>query len=132
MALFGGEKRQAKNEALDAEVQRLDALPLDDLAVETMAKGFGPGSPGAEGGAVLASNIGGAFVPGDSTSGLDQDELVEINDLAAEGIQVLEHAGLVRVVVAGSGSVYNTYVTTTRAGRAALQNDSVKKALKAR
>jgi hypothetical protein len=133
MALFGGEKRKAKNEALDAEVERVNALSLEDLAVETMTKGFGPGAPGAGGGAVLASDIGGAFVPGDSTFGLDQDDLVAINNIASEGIQVLEHAGLVRMIVASDDSHNShTYVTMTRAGRAAVEGDSVKKALKTR
>jgi hypothetical protein len=132
MALFGGEKRQAKNDALQAEVERIDALSLDDLAAETLVKGFGTGAPGANG-AIRATDVSGEFIPGDSTSGLDQGELVEINDMVAEGIQRLEHAGLVRVVVStDGGSTYHTFVTTTRAGRAALESDSVDKALKTR
>ena len=131
MALFGGEKREAKNEALQAELARIDSLSLDDLAAETLTKGFGPDGPDASG-AIRATELGGAFVPGDSTSGLDQGDLVQINDIVAEGIQRLEHAGLVRVVVSSDGgSRYFTFVTPTRAGRAALENDSIDKALKA-
>jgi hypothetical protein len=69
MALFGGEKREAKNEALQAELARIDSLSLDALAAETLTKGFGPDGPGASG-AIRATELGGAFVPGDSTSGL--------------------------------------------------------------
>ena len=67
-----------------------------------------------------------------STRGLDQNGLLEIDRIAAEGVQALEHAGLVRVIVA-SDDAHNThtYVTATRAGRAAVESDSVEKALKA-
>ena len=130
MALFGGEKREENNEALRAEIERVGALSLDELAAEAMAKGFGPGTPGADG-LVLASNVSGAFVPGDTTRGLDQASLVEIDNIVAEGIQALEHAGLVRMIGASDDAHnYSTYVKATRAGVAALESDSVAKALK--
>ncbi|HEY1523405.1 MAG TPA: hypothetical protein VGF70_10375 [Solirubrobacteraceae bacterium] len=36
--------------ALNAEVDRLEALSLSALAAEVMARGFGPGSPGGRSG----------------------------------------------------------------------------------
>jgi hypothetical protein len=88
-----------------------------------MTKGFGPGGPGAEG-PTRPSDVAGAFIPAQSSHGLDDGALVLLADVVVEGIQVLEHACLVRLVVSGSGSIYNTYVVTTRLGRSALgQND---------
>ncbi len=50
--LFGhhdDDNEQAQNvAALQAEVQRLDSLSLEQLASEVMRKGFGPGGPGAD------------------------------------------------------------------------------------
>src|SRR5262245_1418789 len=121
MALFGGEKRKAKNEALQAEVERVGELSIEDLAVEAMSKAFGSEGLAPGGGTVLATDVSGAFIPGDSTWGLDQDELVEIDEIVAEGIQRLEHSGLVRMIVADDDSHNShTYVAATRAGRAAV------------
>ncbi len=50
MRLFGKkdkkEKKAAESAALQAEYERLDALPLPDLATEVMERGFGSGGPG--------------------------------------------------------------------------------------
>lgn len=49
--LFGhgdGDQDQTDRNALQAEVDRLDSLPLPELAAEVMAKGFGPGGQGAD------------------------------------------------------------------------------------
>ena len=62
MPLFGGGKRQAENEALHAELERLSTLSLRDLAAEVMIKGFGPGGPAADG-PVHIQNVAGAFSP---------------------------------------------------------------------
>ena len=45
MALFGGRgNRVAETSELEAEVERLDRLPLPALAAAVMAKAFGPGA----------------------------------------------------------------------------------------
>lgn len=131
MALFGGESREAKNEALEAELARVGSLSIGDLAAEAMNRAFGSEGLSPSGDPVLASDVSGAFIPGDSTRGLDHNDLVELDQIAAEGIQALEHAGLVRCIVA-SDDAHNThtYVTATRAGRAALESNSVDEALK--
>ena len=47
MSIFGGREQ---NEALRTEVQRLDSLPLEQLAIEVMHKGFGPDGRAADAG----------------------------------------------------------------------------------
>jgi hypothetical protein len=49
---FGSDKREAREQeavASSAEMERLLALPLTDLAAEIMVRTFGPGGPGAPG-----------------------------------------------------------------------------------
>jgi hypothetical protein len=129
MPLFGGgDKHEADNEALQLELQRIAALPLPQLAVATMSKGFGPGGPAA-GGYARPSDIAGAFIPADSSHGLDSDLLKQLMDIVVEGIQVLEHACLVGTTVSGSGGVYDTYVTKTRLGQAALDQNGAERVL---
>lgn len=130
MPLFGGgEKRQEDDDALRAEIDRIAALTLQQLAAEAMTKGFGAGAPGAGGAAVRPSDVSGTFIPADSSHGLDQGMLVELADIVVEGVQVLEHACLVRIVVSGSGGVYNSYVVTTRLGRVALEQNAVERVI---
>jgi hypothetical protein len=131
MPLFGGNKEELEqqNAELRAEVQRLSALSLQDLAVEVMTKGFGPGGPGADGSDVLASRLAGEFATAVG-HGIDQDGLQDLFVLASEGLQVLEHACLVRShlgIDAGTNSNYNIFWTATRLGRAALEQNGVQR-----
>ncbi len=48
----GGSGPDQMGALLQAELDRLNALPLKQLASEVMAKGFGPGGPGADDGGV--------------------------------------------------------------------------------
>ena len=94
MPLFGGgEKRQADNDALGAEVERVSALPLQELAVETMTKGFGLGGPG-ESGPTSPGNLAGAFIPSKSSHGLDQDLLNTLGEVVNTVERVLSGAKL--------------------------------------
>jgi hypothetical protein len=128
MPLFGGGKRQAESEALHAEVERLGGLSLQQLAVEVMEKGFGPGGPAAAG-PVLLQNIAGAFSP--VTSGLAArygDESQRLAGIVAEGVQVLEHACLVRWIFSG-GDTAEMYWCTTRYGQEVLEQNAVERVL---
>ena len=94
--MFGGRKEQ--NEQFQAVVDRLSALPLAELAVEVMTKGFGPGGPAGDGGYAALSSIAGALNPVQGSS-IDSSLLIEHFKIVAEGAQLLEHAGLVRFEV---------------------------------
>ena len=128
MPLFGGGKRQAESEALHAEVERLGALSLRDLAAEVMVKGFGPGGPAADG-PVHIQNIAGAFSPVTSMltarSGGDSQALASI---VAEGVQVLEHTCLVRWIFSG-GDTAELYWCKTRYGQEVLDQHAVERVL---
>jgi hypothetical protein len=109
MSLFGGRGEGSEDGgALEAEIQRLEGLTLAALAVEVMTKAFGPGAEcedPEEQVTVGGPNIGaGATVegitpdmaPGGTTKGADERTRLRLQRLVAEGVQVLEHAGLIR------------------------------------
>jgi|SRR5215471_4463442 len=128
MAPFGHEKKDAENAKLHAELERISALGLQQLAVEVMTKGFGPGGPAEQQPEGLGT-IAGAFNPAEGFFGIDDDALVMMAVVVAEGLQVLEHACLVREVFSG-GDVASLDYTATRFGRAALaEPDGVEKVL---
>ena len=122
MPLFGHEKRDAENEKLRREVERLGAMSLQQVAAEVMTRGFGPGGPGAEG-ATPVEGIVYVFNPASISVGLDDDALNALHEIVAEGVQALEHACLVRSYLAFFDRSSNVSVawTSTRLGRAALQ-----------
>jgi hypothetical protein len=128
MPLFGG-KREAENEKLRAELARISALPLPALAAEVMRKGFGAGGP-ADGCFAEPGAIAGAFNPAEGSFGIDNQALLDMGEVVVEGLQVLEHACLIRMTVEGSGGgVYHTYYGATRFGRAALAQNAVEQVL---
>jgi hypothetical protein len=99
------------------------------LFVEVMAKGFGPGGPGADGADVMASRVAGEWAPA-TGRGIDQGGLHDLLVLASEGLQVLDHACLVRShlgIDAGTSSNYNIFWTATRLGQAALAQNAVQR-----
>jgi hypothetical protein len=130
MPLFGG-KREEENGKLQAEVERLAALPLSQLAAEVREKGFGPGGPAADGGYAALSSIAGALNPAQG-SFLDDNLLVEHFRIVAEGAQLLEHAGLVRFEISSSGGIAHWNWTATRSGTVALQQNAVERVLEQR
>jgi hypothetical protein len=122
--------RQEQNEKLQAEVDRLAALELPELAGEVMSKGFGPGGPAAGGQYAALSSIAGALNPAQG-SFLDDGLLIEHFKIVAEGAQLLEHVGLVRFEISSSGGIAHWNWTATRAGAAALEQGSVEQLLRA-
>jgi hypothetical protein len=117
MGLFG---KGSDGEANGAEFERLSALPLEDLGTEVMSQ-----VPNIELGTLSygPTALELARVP----SRLKADEQVPMSSLVAEGLQVLEHAGLLR----SSGRYGNETsqaleFVPTRAGRAALAAGDVR------
>jgi hypothetical protein len=116
---------------IGAEVQRLQALTLPQLATEIMTKAFTPEyTPGDE-----ATGLGGIadnFLPdygapraGDTTT----PEEYALWDLLAEGVQLLEQARLLRPKFGYGGTVASYGWVTTRLGRTALAAGTVPGAL---
>jgi hypothetical protein len=130
MPLFGGHADE-DNAKLHAELARIDALPLPQLAGEVMTRVFGPGGQGEEGGAVKLADIAGAFNPAQGSFGIDDDALREMYSVVSEGVQALEHAGLVREIMSNEprGSVLYPWALPTRLGRLALARNSVESIL---
>jgi hypothetical protein len=116
---------------IGAEVERLEALTATQLATEVLTKAFyAEYTPGA--GVLELGGIEGRFLPesgperaGDTIPG----EAAVLRDLLAEGVQVLEHAGLVRPEFVYSGSMACFGWVTTRLGRSALASGTVQRVL---
>jgi hypothetical protein len=135
MALFGGRDRVAETSELEAEVERLDRLPLPVLAAAVMAKAFGPGAdwedpeeevtiggPNVGAGATVAG-IAAAMAPGGSTRGADERTRLRLERLVAEGVQALEQAALVRPQMHTAMNALD--YTPTRLGRKVLAAGAV-------
>ena len=125
--------------ALRAESERLEALPLKALAAEVMTKGFGRGSPGADDdgnpgrhAGPPAEVISFEFVPARGFTrplatiedGMLRDEITKFVN---EGLQELEHAGLVRSERPTTRS--NLHWMATRRGRDALERGELRNIL---
>jgi hypothetical protein len=125
MALFGDKKQdQDSDTGVEGEVQRLNALALPALASEVMVRGFGPECP-ADDGRPSVRMITDLLVPGGAR--LEQGAYQGLNELIGEGMQVLEHAGLVLPTVwGGKGGLY---FVATRLGKTALERNTVDQAI---
>ncbi len=122
------------SDALQAEVQRLESLPLPQLAAEVMRNGFGPGGPGADesdtvttGGANInagpeVSDIAQTFMPAGAARA-DEQLRLRLYRVIAEGLQALEHASLVRAQM--HTSMNGLDYALTRLGQAALEQGTV-------
>ncbi len=140
--LFGSkddraEKEAAAGAALQELVDGLDALPLHQLAVEVMSKGFGPGMPGAadtttvggpnaDAGTTVA-DIATELAPGGSTDGAGDQLRLRLYRLIAEGLQQLEHAALIRAQM--HTEMGSLDYAITRLGRTALERGAVDRVL---
>jgi hypothetical protein len=121
VALFGDKKQgQDSGTEVQVEVERLNDLTLPQLASEVMVRGFGPDCP-AEDGRPSTRMIVDAMLPG--ANRLEQGAYQGLNELIGEGMQVLEHAGLVQSTVwGGKGGLY---FVATRLGKTAFERDAV-------
>jgi hypothetical protein len=130
--MFGNKDRDhadasAMNAALNAEVDRLSALALPQLAAEVMTKGFGPTGPG-EGGETSVDGIAGELTPAyEARADGDADARVRLKELVAEGVQALEHASLIRTQYHYNAD--SLWYTANRLGRSALERNAVDRIL---
>jgi hypothetical protein len=135
MALFGGRADRGAADELEAEIERLDQLPLPALAAEVMGTAFGPGAgwedleeevtvggPNAGAGATV-EGIAAEMAPAGTAKGAEGRARLRLQRLVAEGVQALEQAALVRAQLhtAMSGLDY----TPTRLGRKVLAAGAV-------
>jgi hypothetical protein len=130
---------------MQAEFERLDALPLTELAAEVTTKVFGPGGPGADEDAntsgrehfligPTARSISFQFLPDRAfsfqTPTPEDNKLRErLVRLVAEGLQQLEHASLVRCQLHTTSGPLDW--VSTRRGRAALARGEIRDSLQA-
>jgi hypothetical protein len=122
-----GDEKEANEQAFHREVERVGALPLAQLAAEVMRKSF----TGTDGFITLAQAAG-AFIADGHEKGIDDADRQAIYEIVAEGIQVLEHACLVRMIFhldAGTSANYHWDVTATRLGKTALAQNDVERYL---
>jgi len=110
-----------------------------DPTAQVMTKGFGPGGPGADekedvtlGGpnihaGATVSDIAIEFAQGGSTQGADDSLRLRLHRLVAEGVQTLEHSGLIRAQL--HTSMGSLDYAVTRLGRAALDDAAVERIL---
>jgi hypothetical protein len=126
--LFGGHKDGVPSDedvaaaAADAEIARLAALPLQQLAAEVMDKGFGPNCPASDG-FVTVGMLVEQFVENAARYGDVQDRL---KLLVGEGVQALEHASLVCPHVWAS---HPGFYVETRYGKTVREANAVERVL---
>jgi hypothetical protein len=130
-AVSGG--TEAAGAPLRAEVERLEALPMTQLAAEVMARGFGPGGylpriVGRKPDALVAAYVSDIAQMFEPQGARDADLYYRLCAIVGEGVQVLEHASLIwaRRVRDSSGVGY----APTRRGQAALEAGAVEQAVR--
>ena len=113
--------------ALEDEAERLAALGLAELAAEILphVPNVKLGSYGSQGPG--ATEVAETMAPGK----LKGPAALRMVQVVAEGLQVLEHAGLVRLAIRGDESTALEF-PMTRAGQAALADGSVLEQLQRR
>lgn len=124
--LFGkSDEKKAQDEATKAAVDRLCALPPQELAAELMPV-FGPGGPkeSFSTGGLNILQIGIALLePYPRSAGY----LKNLQEPLREGLQVLEHAELILRQTHGAG----TWFHATRLGETALADGTVQQQIQA-
>ena len=136
MALFGSKEDQSVEASeLAGEIDRIDRLPLPELAAEVMGKAFGAGAewedPEEEvtvggpniGAGASVGEIVTAMVPSSSSKAADDRARLQLRRLIAEGLQALEHASLIRAQMHTSQGSFD--YTPTRLGRKVLAAGAV-------
>jgi hypothetical protein len=116
MGLF---EKASDAEANEAEFVRLSALPLDDLAAEVMAH-----VPTIELGAVGTGPTARELAKAMAPSRLKRESQLPMILIVREGLQVLEHAGLVCVDIRPETTPEPEY-SLTRAGQAAIDSGDI-------
>jgi hypothetical protein len=121
MGLFGGSDRRRRDESeLRMELARLDGLSLDDLAAVVLETLFGEGGV-AEDERLDMWRITIPFDPHRTGlfPGMPKEIREGYRELVEEGVQRLEHQGLVLVRISGRDQT-DVELRLTRTGRRAL------------
>jgi hypothetical protein len=117
--------------AIDEVVKRVAALTLEQFAAEVMGACFKADyDPGGD--SVGAGDVADTLMPPHDWPKLGDDvpqaQLV-LQDLAAEALQLLEHAYLIRPKFGTSQGIGGFGYVTTRRGRTAIADNSVERVL---
>lgn len=113
------EDKASQDAAATAEIERLTSLPVIDLA-EAMMPAFSPDGPRVPGGGLGVVQILSWLM---SSYPRGNKNLTRLMPAAREGVQALEHAGLIQVQRSSDGSVGR--LTPTRLGATALEEGTV-------
>jgi hypothetical protein len=118
------EHRDARKAALEDEADRASSLSLPQLGAELMIKAFTKAAPvgTSELSYLGIGTIVARFAP--DVRRTDAKLYERFSELVGEGLQVLEHASLVRFPAESLGA--DCY-TATRLGRAALEHGAVER-----
>lgn len=123
--------------AMNAEIDRVGSLSLPQLAAEIMTRGFGPDGPGGPGkpgtiespialstsDRLTAKDIAHVFTQAWRGRKVGQELDTRLSQVIAEGLQLLEHASLVRAEChENTGGI--SFVAT-RYGRVSLDRGEV-------
>lgn len=129
MALFGSdEKKEAEEQSIAEERERIESMPLTALAEEILVKVWGRGGPAdayeKSDTAIAFHEIEKLYGPELSISnvnvfGSDSEPMIGITELLEEALQMLEHAKLVVFRVSG-GDIVKVQYRPTRAGLKAM------------
>jgi hypothetical protein len=117
MGLFGNKSDEIANQA---EMDRLDAMSLEELGAEVL-----PHIPTIELGPLHRGPTTREIMDAMAPSRLQTDQQLPMLYLVAEGLQVLEHAGLVRLDVRARNSQSELEHVLTRSGRVAIDDGDV-------
>jgi hypothetical protein len=128
-------RKDERNAALRAEVERLEALPVARLAAEVMVRGFGPGGVRSRRDAAYSAHVHDIAWKFTRDVGIDwpsrDDDLYScLCEVVGEGLQVLEHQSLIWAYSVSEASNGGIRYTPTRRGRAALEDNAVEQALR--
>ncbi len=149
MSPFGKEKDDDQggqgdtNPQLDAEVTRLQGLSTAQRASEVMTKAFSADYDPTEQGHDIPGIADQFFPrPDDSTMkaqvreaqaqsqpGTPQHQLLVLADLIGKGVQMLEHASMIRLKSNYDQGFFHAGYVTTDLGRTALQRNAVDRVL---
>lgn len=124
MGLFGGRgggRRERDELELRTELERLDGLPLDDLAAEVLRRVFGEGGQMRDDGTVPFWRVTMPFDPRGTGlfPGMPAEVREGFRELVEEGLGRLETQGLVFRRITGRDQT-DVDLRLTRAGRRAL------------
>ncbi|MCU1386928.1 MAG: hypothetical protein JWL72_266 [Ilumatobacteraceae bacterium] len=129
--MFGNaDKREAGVTELRDQTNRLASLPLAALGAEIMTTVFGPQGPGGNGSFMTDVTTANAFIS-DTAAWSDEDAVrQQLIAVISEGLQVLEHACLIRAQVIRITDVsIGLGWMLTRSGAAALAQGRVVEAI---